>query len=361
MNSTNTQLLLRGLRCPSCFSALRRNEDSLECIGCGHHYPMLNQNGVLAIRLLADHVSAEKSRIQRFWGDIYQQWYSHNDQSLQPEVLVKQLKDLENLFQKRRHMAVVEMDLSSLSELEVCEIGCGAGGHSALFRSHGAHMTSVDITQERVLSTAQKLSLLCDVPSGSGRAIQADAEALPFPDGTFDIVYSNGVLHHTESTDKSIKEVFRILKPGGRAVIMLYARHSAYYWTQIVPAALLTGDIFRYSEAEWIGRRTEGKPSPGVNKNPITRVYSGNQLRDLFQGFTNLEFRKDSFQLSQLFFPWSGYVRNLLMRIFFHKPHPGGLLVYGKPMFPENGFELLLGPRLGFAWFIQANKPIIQP
>ena len=94
------------------------------------------------------------------------------------------------------------------------------------FRKYGADIVAVDLTPERVLSTAKKLSL---VANGQGIVYQADAEHLPFRESSFDIVYSNGVLHHSENTEKCLDEVYRVLRPGGQAVIMLYARHSAVF------------------------------------------------------------------------------------------------------------------------------------
>lgn len=54
----------------------------------------------------------------------------------------------------------------------------------------------------------------------------ADAEHLPFPDATFDIVYSYGVLHHSPDTRAAVKEVHRVLKPGGTAIVMVYHHPS---------------------------------------------------------------------------------------------------------------------------------------
>ena len=56
----------------------------------------------------------------------------------------------------------------------------------------------------------------------------ADAENLPFDADTFDVFYSNGVLHHTPDTERTIAEAHRVLKPGGTAKVMLYYRNSFY-------------------------------------------------------------------------------------------------------------------------------------
>ena len=58
---------------------------------------------------------------------------------------------------------------------------------------------------------------------------EADAEALPFSDASFDMVYSNGVLHHVPDIAKAIREVFRVLKPGGIVYLLLYHRNSIFY------------------------------------------------------------------------------------------------------------------------------------
>ena len=57
----------------------------------------------------------------------------------------------------------------------------------------------------------------------------ASALALPFPDNSFDIVFSHGVLHHIPDVITAQKEIARVLKPGGRLIAMLYARRSLNY------------------------------------------------------------------------------------------------------------------------------------
>src|SRR5262249_33669783 len=61
-----------------------------------------------------------------------------------------------------------------------------------------------------------------------------NAEALSFPDESFDWVYSHGVLHHTPNPQKAINEVWRVLKPNGRVIIMLYHKNSFNYFVRIM-------------------------------------------------------------------------------------------------------------------------------
>ena len=80
-----------------------------------------------------------------------------------------------------------------------------------MFARCGAIMTSIDLTIERVKSTSIKFQLLGDLAKDCA-ALQCDAQNLSFSNDTFDLVYSNGVLHHTLDTQQAIDEVYRVLK-----------------------------------------------------------------------------------------------------------------------------------------------------
>ncbi len=296
----------------------------------------------------------EKTEIQAFWGDLYRQLYAENDASLTPEILERQIDALEDLFQILERPCVVEMPLAELKDLKVLEIGSGGGGHSCIFKRYGADVTAVDITPQRVVSTNTKLRLL---KGGHGAAAETDAENLPFPDNCFDIVYSNGVLHHSLDTGKCVDEVFRVLKPGGTTVIMLYSRISAAYMFNILPRGIITGEMFRWPEAEWVGRLTEGKPKFGSTRNPITRVYTKRAMQNLFSDFKISSLRKISFQFDNFCIPRLTQIRRWVLRHLGFRLHPGGTIVYGQPIVPDTAIERLLGRFLGFGWVIKATKP----
>ena len=144
-----------------------------------------------------------KQDVQAFWGSLYDSLYDDVDSKLTRNLLLEGVDDLENMFRLRDYMTVHEMPLNDLKGKKVLELGSGAGGHSALFAKHGAIMTSADITFSRAKATQVKFDLMGDLARGC-QSMQSDAENLPFADDTFDIVYSNGVLHHTPNTEKAL-------------------------------------------------------------------------------------------------------------------------------------------------------------
>lgn len=342
------------LRCPSCHTgALEIADGVLACTNCDAIYPVDTKSRLTA--LIPNSIAGgTKGDIKAFWGDLYKQLYADADNEMTPEVLEKTMTEVEELFLIRGQNCVVEMPYKSLEGAKVLEIGSGAGSHSCIFKRYGAHVTSVDITPERAASTAAKLAML---KGGRGIAFNADAENLPFQDASFDYVYSNGVLHHSPDTEKCIDEVYRVLKPGGTAVIMLYSRISSAFMFNILPRGIITGEMFRWPEAEWIGRLTEGKPKFDNVRNPITRVYTKKQMTALFHKFDILSLRKWSFQFDNFCVPRLTQIRRWVLLKLGYKLHPGGTIVYGQPIVPETPLEVWLGQFLGFGWAMKARKP----
>ncbi len=113
---------------------------------------------------------------------------------------------------------------------EVLEIGTGNGADGAMFALNGANYTGVDLTDAALDATRRHFAAL----GLHGKFQRENAEKLSFSDENFDWVYSHGVLHHTPDTQKAIDEVWRVLKPGGRAIVMLYHKHSFNYFARIM-------------------------------------------------------------------------------------------------------------------------------
>ena len=112
----------------------------------------------------------------------------------------------------------------------VLEIGTGNGADAAMFALNGANYTGVDLTEAALDATRKHFEVL----RLTGSFQQENAEQLSLPNETFDWVYSHGVLHHTPNPQKAINEVWRVLKPNGRGIIMLYHKNSFNYYVRIM-------------------------------------------------------------------------------------------------------------------------------
>src|SRR5699024_11081224 len=122
------------------------------------------------------------------------------------------------------------MEFSGHAGEELLEIGAGLGTDLAQFAAHGARVTDVDLSAGHLERAQENFR----VRGLSGTFVHHDAEDLPCPDDRFDVVYSNGVIHHTRHTGRIVDEMFRVLKPGGRVITMVYAENSWYYWMWLV-------------------------------------------------------------------------------------------------------------------------------
>ena len=132
-------------------------------------------------------------------------------------------------------------DFRSTTGQDVLEIGVGLGTDFVRFARAGARIRGVDLTTTAVRLVTQRLAQ----EGLEGEVEVADAEQLPFPDRSFDVVYSWGVLHHTPDTAAAISEAIRVLRPGGRLCVMLYGRRSWVAFALWVRYALLRGQPAR--------------------------------------------------------------------------------------------------------------------
>ena len=186
------------------------------------------------------------------------------------------------------------MEFAQYDGKEVLEIGGGMGADLCQFALHGARVTDVDLSIGH-LSLARKNFQLRNLPASF---LHGDAEHLPFEDNHFDLVYSNGVIHHTPQSKRVVKEIHRILKPGGRVITMFYAENSLHYWAQLVSLlGIHQGLLKHHSMGEVMSRYVE--LSPGGAK-PLVKVYTKPRLRRLFQGFTDIRMHQRQLIESEL-------------------------------------------------------------
>jgi SAM-dependent methyltransferase len=125
-------------------------------------------------------------------------------------------------------MQRIEKEARALEGRHLLEVGCGMGFDSVEFLRRGVRVTATDLTPSAVRLAGRHF----DVEGLRPEAVQVEnVLALSFPDATFDAVWANGVLHATGDTAGAIREVHRVLKPGGRAIISHFYRKPSWMYT----------------------------------------------------------------------------------------------------------------------------------
>jgi SAM-dependent methyltransferase len=175
---------------------------------------------------------------------------------------------------------------------DVLEIGCGNGADGVMFASRGAVYTGVDLTPAAIDATREHFEIL-GLP---GTFQTENAERLSFRDASFDIVYSNGVLHHTANPERAVAEVHRVLRPGGRAIVMLYHKSSVNYHLRIMcfmRARVLAYVLARRRRWDADRERLREARTDTIRGNLDQRVWEGHYKNFLARGWDYL--RADRF------------------------------------------------------------------
>ena len=179
----------------------------------------------------------------------------------------------------------------------VLEVGVGLGTDILQFARNGAIAHGIDITSRAVEVTAGRFRL----DGRRGHFGQGSFTDIPFRDGEFDLVYSFGVLHHSEETQEGIDEIFRVLKPGGRVIVMVYHKGFKYYVRKLFVYGILRGELLSRSAQEIVSRHSED-----FGDAPLTKAFSRSQARRMFDAFEGLTL--DCYRLDDYVIVWGAPV-----------------------------------------------------
>ncbi len=113
---------------------------------------------------------------------------------------------------------------------KVLDAGCGGGRYARICAEAGAIVRGAD--HSRAVDKAR--SLCADLPNAA--FVQADLKQLPFEPGSFDFVFSIGVMHHDTNTRSVFDAVAKMVKPGGRYSVWLYRRNQ--WWQELINTGL---------------------------------------------------------------------------------------------------------------------------
>lgn len=176
--------------------------------------------------------------------------------------------DLEQYrFEKLNYLPKV-VDFSKYKGKNILEIGCGLGIDLIKFAEKGGKVTGVDFA-EKSIELARKNFAFHGV---EGNLLLMNGEKLEFDDNSFDVVYAHGVLQYTANDEKMIDEMFRVLKPGGEAIIQVYNKYSWLY---------LMSKLFK-TELEHIDA-------------PVLKKYSVWQVKKMLHRFSKVEIITERF------------------------------------------------------------------
>ncbi len=175
------------------------------------------------------------------------------------------------LFNGTPNPFVELMDLEHVRGKRVLEIGCGMGFHSELLIRAGARLTSVDISPTSVGATRKRF----EIKGLEGDIREMDAERLEFPDDEFDLVWSWGVIHHSARTGCVLKEIHRVLKPGGEVRLMVYNLDGIQAYLTMMR---------RYMIGFWRGKSLD-EQLWGDSDGFTARYYTRDSIRDLLSIF----------------------------------------------------------------------------
>jgi SAM-dependent methyltransferase/uncharacterized protein YbaR (Trm112 family) len=291
------------LVCPRCRAELERSQSGFECRACTKAYPLVDdvpQFDLPEGAAIGSELSERDSR-RTYWDQGWQARLQgdhafldglkgRSDWAAYLEPAIKKLSG-------RGHVSCVEAGREVVNGKVVLDIGCGGGTTGATFAYWGAQYIGLDHSPAAATQALRHLKGL----GGDGFTVQGNAEALPIRDNSIDVVYSNGVLHHTPNFGIAMDEAYRVLKPHGKAIIALYATYSGTFGLLRL-LGLLKGNLSRPAIKRWICAASEGHWRTGGRLNPWTETFSANELRKFVKkyGVGGLAFRRNSPPIEEL-------------------------------------------------------------
>jgi SAM-dependent methyltransferase len=223
--------LLAWIRSPCCGAQLKfktltdfpRTEEididggELLCVKCKREYPIIG--GVP--RLISEEAESKVAKTR----DSFSWEWERYPGSLPEDKAV--------------YLEETQLEAGELKGKLVLDAGCGMGRYSVVALGLGAEVVAMDLSESlrRLAAVAPQYPKL--------HVVQGDLHNPPFKKGVFDVVTSQGVLHHTSDTRKAFDAIAPLVKPGGLVSVWLYGKAGRYEQFKTNP--LRPG-------REWIGR-----------------------------------------------------------------------------------------------------------
>ena len=193
--------------------------------------------------------------------------------------------DLDDYRFDKLHYLPKVVDFSGFRGQRLLEVGCGIGTDLVRFAKGGARVTGVDLAQTAIDLARNNFALNGVTPE---ELRVANGEALPYPDASFDVVYGHGVIQYTADAPQLIREMHRVLKPGGTGIFMVYNRVS---WLNAMSKLMKVA--LEHEDA------------------PVLKKYSIPEFRELLKPFATVNIVPERFPVkSRLHKGWKGIAFN---------------------------------------------------
>lgn len=219
--------------------------------------------------------------IQRYWDHRI-----HDLEMTEEPVGTKAFfDDLDEYRFDKLHYLPQLVDFAGFRGQELLEVGCGIGTDLVRFAAGGARVSGVDLSQTAIDLARQNLTL----HGAQAEELRvANAEALPYRDNTFDVVYGHGVIQYTADPARLVKECARVLRSGGTGIFMVYNRVS------------------------WLNGLSKVMKVPLEHEDaPVLRKFSIQEFRELLVPFSDARIVPERFPVkSRLHGGWKGVVFN---------------------------------------------------
>lgn len=328
-----TNEFINSLVCPDCKGDLNHNIDFLECRNCGTHFK-INKHEEFPI-LLPKHMATKKIDIKEYWDKNPMAYFSEAKGIKFFNELTRKFRKWTSPFgqdEKNEKIFSKVINYDSLKNKRVLEVGCGLGTMTEEFAREQSKIIGLDITPKGAYITKKRLNTF----NLDGHSVNADAENLPFKNEYFNFVFSWGVIHHTPNTQQAINEMYRVLKKNGIAKLMLYHKRSIHYYVNILlKFGLLKGEKFKLTQTELISKYTDNH-DPEKKGAPLTKLYTKNEVEQMFKRFSKIEVRIDGFR---------GEIEN----------QPAKFLPLLKYLVPKSVIDIIL-KKIGFYLWITVKK-----